>query len=160
MRILGIDPGLRHTGWGMIESHQGRLRYIASGRINPNASLAMTERLQVLHQELSLILQQYTPDSAAIEETFVNDNALTSLKLGHARGALMLTLGMHGLSVAEYAPRLVKKSVVGVGNAAKEQVQMMIKHLLPTAPKASADEADALAVAICHLAFARVPKSK
>ncbi len=150
MIILGIDPGLGTSGWGVIESIGQRLRYIGCGSISSKASQPLAERLQHLHHELQKIIMVYQPHESALEETFVNKNALSSLKLGHARGALMLTAAMAGLTVAEYAATTLKKSVVGVGRAEKSQVMMMVKQILPQANFDSEDAADALAVAICH----------
>lgn len=149
-RIVGIDPGLRHTGWGVIEQHENRLSYIACGTIHTKQSDSMADRLATLHHGISDILARFCPNEVAVEETFINTNALSSLKLGHARGAIMVTVSLAGLSPKEYAATQVKKSVVGVGRAEKEQVEMMVKMLLPGAKIDSADAADALAVAICH----------
>jgi len=150
-RILGIDPGLRKTGWGIIEERNGKLCFVASGLITPAADLPLANRLHALYQGVTEVVTAYTPDSTAIEETFVNKNPLSSLKLGHARGALMLSLSIAGLSPSEYPATLVKKSISGAGRAEKGQVQRMIQYLLPAAGIKSEDEADALAVAICHL---------
>ncbi|MCB2081564.1 MAG: crossover junction endodeoxyribonuclease RuvC [Rickettsiales bacterium] len=150
MRIVGIDPGLRHTGWGIIAQDGLHLRYIACGTISPKTSLPLPARLHHLHTSLSNVLEQYQPQTAAMEETFLNKNAMTSLLLGHARGSLMLTLSLAGLPVEEYAARVVKKTVVGTGRAEKEQISMMIRHLLPGAEIPTPDAADALAVAVCH----------
>lgn len=150
MRLLGIDPGLKHTGWGIIETSGNKLSYVACGCISTDEKEPISFRLLRLHTELTKILELYKPDEAAIEETFVNKNALSSLKLGHARGALMMTVSLAGLTPKEYAATLVKKSVVGVGRAEKDQVMMMVKMLLKGAEIKSADAADALAVAICH----------
>lgn len=150
MRILGIDPGLERTGWGIIDSEGSRLSFVAAGVIRSKASEPSADRLVRIDAELSKIVDLYKPDSAAIEETFVNKNAASSLKLGQARGVAIVAPARAGLSVAEYAANKVKKSVVGVGHAAKDQVGMMIRVLLPTAGELAADAADALAVAICH----------
>lgn len=150
MRILGIDPGLNVTGWGVIEKQGNRLSFIAAGQVKTDAKAPLAERLKALHLGLEQTLSLYKPQEAAIEETFLNTNALSSLKLGHARGAAMLSVAMHGVPLAEYAARLVKKSVVGVGKAEKEQVEAMVKMILPGAKATSADAYDALAVAICH----------
>ncbi|MBL0318584.1 MAG: crossover junction endodeoxyribonuclease RuvC [Alphaproteobacteria bacterium] len=150
MIILGIDPGLGTSGWGVIESIGQRLRYIGCGAIRTNAKEPLAQRLQYLHEQLQTIILTYQPHESALEETFVNKNALSSLKLGHARGVLMLTAAKAGLPVAEYAATTVKKSVVGVGRAEKSQVMMMVKQLLPQATFDSEDAADALAVAVCH----------
>lgn len=149
-RILGIDPGLQHTGWGIIESRGNSLSYVACGTISTNPKQAIPQRLLQLKQELTAVMENHKLDQAAIEETFVNKNAMSSLKLGHARGALILTVSLAGLELKEYAATLVKKSVVGVGRAEKDQVLMMVKRILPGAQIKSADAADALAVAICH----------
>lgn len=149
-RILGIDPGLQHTGWGVIEVIGNRLSFIASGAIHSKSSEEMSVRLTRIHEELSAVIERHLPHEAAIEETFVNKNPMASLKLGHARGAAILTLGVQRLSVSEYAATLVKKTVTGVGRAEKNQVAMMIGILLPGAKATSPDAFDALAVAICH----------
>jgi len=148
--ILGIDPGLRHTGWGLIAQDGNRLSFRAAGRISPKSSLSMAARLCALAGELSDIASQYRPHEAAIEETFVNQNALSALKLGQARGAAMLTLAQAGLEVSEYAANRIKQSVTGYGHADKAQIQAMVGMLLPGSGKLAADAADALAVAICH----------
>lgn len=150
MRLLGLDPGLRHTGWGVIESQGSRLRYVADGAIHSNGDLPLAQRLVQLHDGLTEVIRLYRPDAAAVEETFVNKNPTSTLKLGLARGVVLLCPALAGLAVAEYPANLVKKSVVGAGHAGKEQIQMMVKVLLPGAVLASADAADALAVAICH----------
>ncbi len=149
MRLLGLDPGLRNTGWGVIDAEGNRLKHVAQGvvKTHDNASLAI--RLDELHRLLGEILDQYQPDVAAVEETFVNKNPGSTLKLGMARGIVLLVPAERGLPVFEYATNLVKKSVVGVGHADKTQVQMMVKRLLPGA-SSGADACDALAVAICH----------
>lgn len=148
--ILGIDPGLQHTGWGIIEATGNHLRYIDCGTISPNIRLPFPERLHTLHEGLLGVIRAHSPAECAIEETFVNSNAASSLKLGHARGALLLTVAIAGLKVSEYAPTLIKKSVVGVGRAEKHQVMMMVKLLLPGCLVESEDAADSLATAICH----------
>lgn len=150
MRILGLDPGLRHTGWGVIDVQGNHLRHIADGRISPPASLSLPERLAFLDRELETLLATWQPDTAAVEETFVNKNAASTLKLGQARGVVLLAPARKGLFVAEYATNLVKKSVVGTGHAEKGQVAMMVGVLLNIRHEGSADAADALAVAICH----------
>lgn len=149
-RILGIDPGLQHTGWGVIESEKNRLKFIACGTIHSDPKLAIGERLRQLYAGLEDVVALYKPQEAAVEETFVNKNAASSLKLGHARGALILGLSLAGLVVKEYSANLVKKSVVGKGHADKTQVAMMVKTLLPGSLAKTADAADALAVAITH----------
>jgi crossover junction endodeoxyribonuclease RuvC len=150
VRILGLDPGLNHTGWGLIEAEGNHLRYVACGRINPPASEDMGPRLAYLHAELCKVIDETKPDEAALEETFVNKNAASALKLGMARGIVMLAPASYNVSVAEYSANLVKKSVSGYGHAEKEQVAKMVKVFLPTAELNSPDAADALAVAICH----------
>ncbi len=150
MIILGIDPGLAFTGWGVIEQNGNRLSYIAGGVVKTNPKAPMAERLATIHDGLQEVLKIYKPNSAAVEEVFVNSNARTSLKLGQARGIALLLPQLHGLSVGEYTPLMVKKSVVGYGKAEKSQVAQMVKMLLPTADVSQNDTADALAVAICH----------
>lgn len=150
MRVLGIDPGLERTGWGIIDHQGSRLTFIAAGVIKSKASEAMAVRLCRIDAELTKVVEAYKPDTSAIEETFVNSNSASSLKLGQARGVAILSPARFGLEVAEYAANTVKKSVVGAGHAAKDQVGMMIKVLLPTSGELEADAADALAVAICH----------
>lgn len=150
MRILGIDPGLERTGWGVIDFTGNRLSFVAAGVIRSKATEVVAVRLTRIDQELSRIVAEFKPDTAAIEETFVNKNAASSLKLGQARGVAIVAPARAGLEVAEYSANSVKKTVVGAGHAAKEQVGMMIKVLLPTAGELAADAADALAVAICH----------
>jgi crossover junction endodeoxyribonuclease RuvC len=150
MRLLGIDPGLRHTGWGIIDVDGNRLIHVANGVIDPPAAAAMAERLKFIFDGLKAVLAGHEPSEAAVEETFVNKNPDTTLKLGLARGAALLAPAIAGLAVHEYATRLVKKSVVGTGRADKGQVGMMVAMLLPGAAIAGEDAADALAVAICH----------
>ena len=150
IRIIGIDPGLRRTGWGVIESDGVRLSYVASGMIQSDAEDALAVRLCTLFRGLTSVLADYAPFEAAVEETFVNENAKATLKLGQARGIAMLAPAMKNIKVAEYTPNLIKKTVVGSGHADKKQIQMMVQMLLPKAKFDSADEADALAIAICH----------
>ena len=150
LRILGIDPGLRRTGWGIIESLGNRLSFVACGCIEPESSLSLAQRLAGIYALLTQIIEQYRPDEAAVEETFVNMNPSSTLKLGQARGICLLVPALAGMVVGEYAPNLVKKSVVGAGKADKAQVQAMIRVLLPKADADSADAYDALAVAITH----------
>ncbi|MGH7186960.1 MAG: crossover junction endodeoxyribonuclease RuvC, partial [Pseudomonadota bacterium] len=149
MRLLGIDPGLRHTGWGVIEVVGSRLRYVADGALHPDPALPLAERLVVLHDGLVKVIADHQPDEAAVEETFVNKNPSSTLKLGLARGVALLVPALAGIVVAEYPANLIKKSLVGAGHADKAQVQMMVRRLLPGCSLASADSADALAVAIC-----------
>ena len=150
MRVIGLDPGLRNTGWGVIESDGTRLSHVANGVLHTDGSLDVARRLLQLDQGLLEVLESYRPDEAAVETTLVNKNAASTLKLGLARGVTLLTPARFGLPVAEYLPMIVKKAVVGNGHAAKEQVQAMVARLLPGCDFASADAADALAVAICH----------
>lgn len=149
-RILGIDPGLTHTGWGLIESAGSRLRHIADGAISTKADLPLPERLAFIFRELGALLREWTPDEAAIEHTYVNKNPAAALKLGQARGVALLAPAMAGLLVAEYQAMEVKRAVVGTGHADKIQVADMVRRLLPGARLARADAADALAIAICH----------
>jgi crossover junction endodeoxyribonuclease RuvC len=150
IRIIGIDPGLRNTGWGVIEQDASRLSYIADGSVHSDADAPLPERLLQIHTQLLAVLRDFAPGEAAIEETFVNKDARATLKLGQARGVVMLAPAMLGIAVAEYAPNVVKKSVVGAGHAEKDQVQHMVKLLLPRALMKTADSTDALAIAICH----------
>ena len=150
MRVLGIDPGLERTGWGVIDSVGSRLSFVAAGVIRSKASETMAVRLCRIDAELTKIIEEFKPETAAIEETFVNTNSASSLKLGQARGVAILAPARFGLEVGEYAANTVKKSVVGAGHAAKDQIGMMIKVLLPASGELAADAADALAVAICH----------
>lgn len=149
-RIIGIDPGLRRCGWGVIETQGSRLSYVASGTLTPPLDRSLAERLAILFAGLGAVLDQFVPDEAAVEETFVNAGPRSALILGQARGVALLTPAARGLLVAEYAANLVKKSVVGTGHAAKGQVALMVKTLLPTADFKGPDAADALAIAICH----------
>lgn len=150
IRILGIDPGLRKTGWGVIVSEGSKIGFVACGCVESDAGLSLAERLRQLHDGLSRVVHAHAPDEVAVEETFVNRDPQSALKLGQARGVALVVPALAGLDVAEYAANLVKKTVVGVGHADKKQVQMMIRVLLPKAETRSADAADALAVAICH----------
>jgi crossover junction endodeoxyribonuclease RuvC len=150
IRILGIDPGLRRTGWGLIESDGNRLIHVACGSVETSERAALGLRLVGIHDGLIAVIEKYAPHEAAVENTFVNTNAAATLKLGQARGIAMLVPARAGLAVAEYAPNLVKKSIVGSGHAEKAQIRMMIGVLLPQADPQSEDAADALAIAICH----------
>lgn len=150
IRLIGLDPGLRHTGWGIIEVSGNRLRHIADGAVHSDGDADLADRLLQLFDGLRAVLAAWQPVEAAVEETFVNKNPLSTLKLGQARGVVMLAPAQAGLPVAEYAPRLVKKSVVGTGAADKDQVAMMVRTLLPGCLASGGDAADALAVAICH----------
>ncbi len=148
--ILGIDPGLRHTGWGIISYKGSLIKLIASGVINTNSTTKLCQRLGFLSSELKNILHEHKPVHCAMEEIFLNKNPATTIKLSHARGALMASIAAFGLEVEEYPSKTVKKTLVGVGNADKEQVLFMIKRMLPAKEITNYDEADALAVAICH----------
>ena len=150
MRIIGLDPGLRNTGWGIIEVEANQFRYVADGTVRPKVAQQLAWRLRDLHDGLAEAIAEFVPDEAAVEETFVNKNPKSTLKLGEARGVILLTPALAGLPVAEYAANKIKKAVVGVGHAAKEQVQMMVRRILPGCVFSSPDAADALAVAICH----------
>jgi crossover junction endodeoxyribonuclease RuvC len=150
IRILGIDPGLRNTGYGLIEQRGSRLAYIACGSIKTGAERPMAERLAEIHRALVALIEAERPDEAAVEETFVNRDPQSALKLGQARGVALAVPALLGLPVAEYAANVVKKTIVGVGHAEKSQVAMMVKMLLPASPDASPDAADALALAITH----------
>lgn len=150
IKLLGLDPGLRKTGWGVIISAGHRLTYVAHGVIESDEKADLATRLQQLHEGLTQMIVQYQPDEAAVEETFVNKNPGSTLKLGMARGVVMLAPAIHQIPVFEYAANRVKKAVVGAGHADKGQIETMIRHLLPTAGLVTKDAADALAVAICH----------
>ena len=150
MRLLGLDPGQRRTGWGVITATGNRLVDVADGVIEVKAVPSLAERLCALYRGLVEVLERHAPDAAAVEETFVNKNPASTLKLGVARGVVLLAPAERGLPVHEYSANLIKKSVVGVGHADKAQVQMMVRRLLPGCLFKSADAADALAVAICH----------
>lgn len=150
MRLLGLDPGLRTTGWGVIDAVDNRLRWVADGIVRSDDTLSLADRLAQLHRGVLAVIDQYGPEEAAVEETFVNQNPASTLKLGQARGAVLLAASLSGLGVAEYAPRLVKQSLVGTGRADKEQVGMMVRQLLPGCQAVIADATDALGVAICH----------
>ena len=150
IRILGIDPGLRKTGWGLIVCEGSKLSFVGCGCIESDGAAGLPERLRQLHDGLTRVVASTAPDEVAVEETFVNRDPQSTLKLGQARGIALVVPVLAGLSVAEYATNLVKKTVVGVGHADKKQIQMMVRVLLPKAETKSADAADALAVAICH----------
>ena len=149
-RVLGIDPGLQFTGWGLVEVDGNRLRHLGDGVIATIAADSVPERLRMLHVALTALMAELRPDEAAVEETYVNRNGAATLKLGYARGVALLAPALLGIPVAEYGAKAVKKAVVGTGNADKEQVQMMVRRLLPGCLIKRADAADALAVAICH----------
>ncbi|MSP33761.1 MAG: crossover junction endodeoxyribonuclease RuvC [Rickettsiales bacterium] len=150
-KIIGVDPGLTKTGWGVIQVVNNSFKFIASGTIHTDAKLDLAIRLQHLHTNLIEAVKLHTPIEAAIEETFINMNPASSLKLGHARGSLMLSLGLCGLPVSEYSTTAIKKAVVGAGRAEKHQIARMIQILMPQAKFKTEDEADALATAICHV---------
>ena len=171
IRLLGLDPGLQKTGWGVIDLEGSRLRHVANGVIASNSRLQISARLVELHRGLLEVLDKFAPDEAAVEQTFVNKNPESTLNLGLARGVVLLVPALGGLSVTEYAPNRFKKSVVGAGHADKKQVQLMVSKLLPGADLENADAADALAVAICHAHYtqshikgrasgAKVPRSR
>jgi crossover junction endodeoxyribonuclease RuvC len=162
VRLLGLDPGLQHTGWGLVESAGSRLRHLGDGVISTDADLPLAERLSVIYRGLVALIAQWQPDEAAVEHTYVNKNPGAALKLGQARGVVLLAPALAGLKVAEYQAMEVKRAVVGTGHAEKPQVEAMVRRLLPGATIRRADAADALAVAICHahhrgtkLAFAK-----
>jgi crossover junction endodeoxyribonuclease RuvC len=148
--ILGLDPGLGTTGWGLIEADGNRLRHLANGQLVTKTSAALPQRLASLADQLDALIAEHRPDSAAVEEVFVNQNPQSTLKLGQARGVVIMTAARAGIEVGEYAARLVKKAVVGTGGAEKAQVHAMVMRLLPGAKIAGPDAADALAVAITH----------
>jgi crossover junction endodeoxyribonuclease RuvC len=150
MRVIGLDPGLRRTGWGVIDADGARLSHVANGIVQSDGELSTAERLVQLHEGINAVLAEYRPDQASVEETLVNKNAQSTLKLGVARGVALLVPALAGLPVVEYLPMIVKKAVVGTGHAEKEQVTMMVGRLLPGVEIRNADSADALAVAICH----------
>jgi crossover junction endodeoxyribonuclease RuvC len=150
IRIIGIDPGLRRTGWGIVEADGVRLAYVASGLVTSDGEDDLAYRLRSLYEGLVEVIAKFAPQEAAVEETFVNKDARATLKLGQARGMALLAPAQRGLRVAEYPPNVVKKTVTGTGHGEKRQIAAMIGFLLPRAKFESADEADALAIAICH----------
>jgi len=150
MLILGLDPGLACTGWGIVRAEGNRLAHLANGQCRTPAQAPLGERLVSLHEQLTAMIRAHGPAAAAVEEVFVNDNPQSTLKLGQARGVVLLSAAQAGLQLGEYAPRLVKKALVGTGGADKRQVHAMVQRLLPSAVVAGADAADALAVAITH----------
>ncbi len=150
IRIIGIDPGLRRTGWGVIDVDGSMLRFVGSGTIRSDDKAALAVRLCQLHDGLSAVMVDQAPHEAAVEQTFVNKDAAATLKLGQARGIAMLVPARAGLAVAEYAPNAVKKAVIGVGHGDKKQIHMMVRVLMPKATFDTDDAADALAIAICH----------
>lgn len=150
MRVIGIDPGLRNLGWGVIDVAGARISHVANGICHSAPDESLARRLAGLHAALTAIMREHAPDAAAVEHTFVNKDAVATLKLGQARGIALLVPAQFGLEVGEYAPNAIKKAVVGVGHAAKVQVVHMVRLHLPGVVLAGADAADALAVAICH----------
>lgn len=150
MLIMGIDPGLRHTGWGIVDFTNNQFRHIANGTLNISEKGTLPERLAEIYKRLREVLEQYKPEEVAVEEVFVNVNPSSTLKLGQARGVAILTPSILGISVFEYSPNLIKKSVVGIGHATKEQIQMMVGVLLNKPKIDSEHSGDALAMAICH----------
>ena len=150
IRIIGIDPGLRRTGWGVVEAAGNTLRFIGAGTVRSNDKADLASRLCELHDGLTEVVHVYMPEEAAVEQTFVNKDAAATLKLGQARGIALLVPARAGLRVAEYAPNAVKKTVIGVGHGDKKQIHMMVKVLMPRAVFDTDDAADALAIAICH----------
>jgi crossover junction endodeoxyribonuclease RuvC len=150
VRLLGIDPGLQHTGWGMVESAGSRLRHLGDGVISTDAAMPLAERLSAIYRGLAELLANWQPDEAAVEHTYVNKNPGAALKLGQARGVALLAPALLGIPVAEYQAMEVKRAVVGTGHADKVQVEAMVRRLLPGATIRRADASDALAVAICH----------
>lgn len=150
IRLMGIDPGLRFMGWGIVDVEGNRLRHVADGVLATQSGDDVPRRLCDLHEGLMRLIQQYGPAEAAVEETYVNRNGSSTLKLGYARGVALLVPALAGLSVHEYGAMAVKRAVVGTGAATKEQVSMMVRRLLPGAEVRRADASDALAIAICH----------
>lgn len=152
VRVLGLDPGLRNTGWSILEKDGSKIRFIAAGVLHSNEKNTLPERLAELHQGVLKIVESYAPDEAAIEEIFVNMNPNSTLKLGQARAAVMLAPAVKGLRVGEYTPNQIKKMIVGTGHADKAQVDMMVRSLLKTVPeKIPPDASDAIGIALCHL---------
>lgn len=149
MRVMGVDPGLRACGWGVIDATPGRLRFVACGTVRTQGT-HLPDRLLSLHQSLLTVVRDHAPDTAAVEQTFVNRDGAGTLKLGQARGVAVLAVAQAGITIGEYAPNAVKKAVVGVGHADKKQVEHMVKMQLPGAQPDSPDAADALAIALCH----------
>jgi crossover junction endodeoxyribonuclease RuvC len=159
MRLLGLDPGLRHTGWGVLDAAGNRLSHVADGVVHSREGRPLAERLVDLFRQLNEVIDRYAPDEAAVEETFVNKNPASTLKLGVARGVVLLAPAERGVPVFEYSANLIKKSVVGAGHADKQQIQMMVRRLLPGCEIGSPDAADALAVAICHAHHAQTQRA-
>ncbi|MHA7876776.1 crossover junction endodeoxyribonuclease RuvC [Roseivivax sp.] len=159
VRVLGIDPGLRNLGWGVIDAEGGRLRHVANGTCHTSSG-ELAPRLLSLYHQLSEVVARYAPEVAAVEQTFVNKDGVATLKLGQARAIALLVPAQAGLEVGEYAPNKVKKTVVGVGHAQKQQVDHMVRMQLPGVEITSPDAADALAIAICHAHYNRAPRLK
>jgi crossover junction endodeoxyribonuclease RuvC len=159
MRVLGLDPGLRHTGWGIIDSDGNRLAHVADGVAHAAAEQPLAARLVSLFRQIGAVLERFRPDEAAVEESFVNKNPASTLKLGVARGVVLLAPAERGLPVAEYSANLIKKAVVGAGHANKAQVQLMVRRILPGCAIGASDAADALAVAICHAHHAQTRRA-
>lgn len=155
IRILGLDPSLSSTGWGIIEVENNRLRYVADGFIPTSPKMPLSDRLAIIHKTLAQVIELYKPAEAAIEQVFLNDNPHSTIKLGMARGVVMLAPALYDIPVTEYEPNKIKKAVVGVGKADKHQVETMVKILLPGCKPKNNDSSDALAMAICHYNFRR-----
>lgn len=155
IRILGLDPSLSSTGWGIIEIENNRLRYVADGFIPTSPKMPLSDRLAIIHKTLAQVIELYKPAEAAIEQVFLNDNPHSTIKLGMARGVVMLAPALFDIPVTEYEPNKIKKAVVGVGKADKHQVETMVKILLPGCKPKNNDSSDALAMAICHYNFRR-----
>ena len=153
MRILGLDPSLSSTGWGIVEVENNRLRYVADGFIKTDPKLPIYDRLAVIHRALNEVIETYHPQEAAIEQVFLNENPTSTIKLGMARGVVILAPALFGIPVCEYEPTKVKKAVVGVGRAEKSQVETMVKILLPGCKPKNNYSSDALAMAICHNSY-------
>ena len=153
MRILGLDPSLSSTGWGIVEVENNRLRYVADGFIKTDPKLPIYDRLAVIHRALNEVIETYHPQEAAIEQVFLNENPTSTIKLGMARGVVILAPALFGIPVCEYEPTKVKKAVVGVGRAEKSQVETIVKILLPGCKPKNNDSSDALAMAICHNSY-------
>lgn len=156
IRILGLDPSLSSTGWGVIEAENNRVRYVADGFIPTDAKAPIAERLAVINKSLCDVIELYKPDEAAIEQVFLNSNAVSTIKLGMARGVVIMAPAMFQIPVTEYEPNKVKKAVVGVGKAEKSQVEAMVKILLPGCKPKNNDSSDALAIALCHNSFRKM----
>lgn len=150
MIIIGIDPGLIKTGWGVINKIDNQIKYIASGAIKTNIKLPLSERLLNIYDNVGELIKTYKPEHLSIEETFVNNNPLSSLKLGHARGVAILAAALNNVPVFEYSPNLIKKTITGAGKAEKQQMVAMIKYIFPGISPKTEDEADALCIAVCH----------